>query len=658
MSKNYQIKYSAILDDLTPAGVRSIIANMKKIADAQKKIDKDLILNKRSIYEKIALSKQGERLKEASKKQNDLERARYSQLLGRQTLMDKVHRLRKLKGDEEGLKKYIRTYTGEMTKLQNKFAGLDSWKKKSDNLAQQLVIQGRLNRAEFMLGSAIDANRRKRERDIRARERDIRAQQRAAQIAREARRTQMITTGATAGGALYIGKNIGAQALHQGMSLEQGSMAMRGFMGEKMGTKVFGELLKYATETAYSPEATQKLALGLFATGKRGKLKFSENEDQRTQELIALTKAIGSPILAYGTSKEGREEIATQLGQIMSKGETSIRQDLQVMQNYGMWGLEGALEKVMGVKSIRNLPEGVKVSSDMMLKAFLLMSKGEDVMKLTEMRTKSLSQGVDGLGEQTRITEGSLVLLLAGVSGAPEKLNKFSLFLSDIQKKLQGTNDKFDTSKNSALTWEQQLTVATISIGGMTLGIIALAGAFALLSKVVGVGFMGYALVGASALYLLFADWKGLIDDINQYGFKDGLLKHMDMLIAGAVTLVGILAAIMTLNLPALIAITGAAAGLMLYHHFTGDKVQDNQRITQWNSLTGQIKPQNNSTDAFFAAAGLNQSTPNMTPIPIQQAPVLNLDMLVNVDKSGNVSTKGKVRDPYSNPVWGGAWAR
>ena len=665
MSKNYQIKYSAILDDLTPAGVRSIIANMKKIADAQKKIDKDLILNKRSIYEKIALSKQGERLKEASKKQNDLERARYSQLLGRQTLMDKVHRLRKLKGDEEGLKKYIRTYTGEMTKLQNKFGGLDSWKKKSDNLAKQLVIQGRLNRAEFMLGSAIDANVRKRERAKKLLE---------TQSQRRAEGQVALGVGATAG--LYAGGRGMGYAFGQTMSLEQLSIAMRSQFGSEKGNLVMSEMKKYSLETMFKLNDTVQMLLDV----KKG----ADNLGLKTvEQQIAFTKEIGKSLLAYAVNSEKRAEAGYQLGQIFMAGTASERQDVKVIARAGI-PIYGALKAMTG-KSYSELQDqyGAELPAGLIAQAMLFLGKSKETVNAMKEYEKSFTMSWQATTEQFGYTSGAFGDVVSKALKLPSILRSFTKGLGALEATLNPEKDKKGEDKP---TKGQLLLGSALGAGTLGLGALSLIGLYkglnlaasrftghtlgALLGlssmksviKILGGFFSKFAGI-TSFIYLVFTDWKSIFDDLNKDGLS-GLKNHL----VEIVSMLSVLGAGWIAGGPAGLLIAAAGiTGLAAYKYLTTDNdlkgkptsFLDAQRAEAgWKKSEQWKKPDGVMSASWGELFGMMSSDDVKPLVPVQQSPVINLDMLVNVDKGGNVSTKGKVRDPYSNPIWGGQWAQ
>lgn len=642
MSKNYQIKYSIKTDDLTAAGVNKAIANLKKLADAQKKLDKERIESRHKVLAKIYAEKQSKQNEQFAKKEGVADLARYRQLLGRKALMEKVHALRKLKGDEDGLKKYRRTQQSILTSLQNKFFEKGDYKGKAGNLAQQLVVQGRLNRSEFMLGSAIDANNRKRQQTLRLQERQAKQAVRLQQRMREERRSQIMAAGAVSAGALYAGKNLASKAIDSSTTQEMMGLSLRALEGNVAGNRMKKNIELYATTTGFRVEEVSNLYKSLITANKTGRLKFSKNDEERVAQMDQLSRVIGNPILAFANKTEDRGEIIYQLQNALGKGYADLRQDFRVITGRGLVMLESEVQKITGKPVQGNGP----IPLDILMKAWINLSKSPEIEKLMREKSFSLTQALDTVGETSYLTAGSFGLLFARATQLPNALNKISGYLLDVRKKLDGVNESADMSGRESLDFGQQSLVASLKIGTLTLGLLALAGAYKAIGKFVGFGLLTKFLGIAGGISLIFADWKGLFDDINKQGLS-GVLKHIDMIVSALAVLGGGFAAGGLAGMAvAAIGITGYA-GMKLISHGV-DKYNENA----WNKEINRLNAKN---------PNMTSIPNNMTPVPSNsgqftpQAPT-NIVNVHNTIEASTGKTKTKV-DVYSNPLFGGAWA-
>lgn len=657
MSKNYQIKYSIKADDLTEAGVRKAIANLKKLADAQKNIDKERILNKQKILAKIAADKLSKQKSSLDKQEERSELARYAQLLGRKSLMEKTQRLRRLKGDEDGLRKYRETQQGILTKLQNKFFDKGDYKGKAANLAEQLAVQGRLNRSEFMLGSAIDANNRRREQSVKAlerqakmqervREREARQQERLKQQASDRRSSGEVAIGAASGAALYGGARSSIYSFGQAMTLEQMGISMRAQFGVDQGNKATKEMKDYARDTAFTLKEATQLLLGVKIGAKNIGI-------TKTDDIIGFTKQIGKSILAYGGNVEDRYEIGHQLSQIFMSGSANTRQDLKVIARRGLPIFE-ALTAMTG-KNYKQLQAqyGSELPASLIANAILFMSKSEAVQRSAREREISFTQAFESSSEQFGYTAGAFGDMLAKAIKLPSLLRGFTSAMSKTEDLITGNGNADKTSTSS------QLLMLGVMSTGMALSILTLKGALtaaglafkyftgnAITLKLALSFIAGFipTLIGSFAsgglVYAAFADWKGLLDDINKDGLK-GFLNHISLAVAGVATLAGIIAMTLTGNFVGAGALAIGALGTTAYKtmQWGDDKA--------WADLRKSMNP-NNPT----------MPIPNMTPLPKNAK---NGDTNVYVDTrvdaaTGNTKTKVRV-DPYNNPVFSGAWA-
>lgn len=635
MSKNLQINYIASLTDLTPEAIKKMKANFKSLADSQIENNKRIFEAGRRLRE--GLKKQHQKQSEDSKKfaKDEMMRARIMQLNSRKSYMEKVRQLKMIRGKEESLVKYIQNKENQLRRVRSNVYADPA--KQYQNTLKELALINLRNRAETMLGQAITANNRKREQALRAQERlnkqALRAQERLA----ESKRNTQIGMGVSATAGLISGKTGLQKAFSSAMSLEQIGISMRAFLGEAVGTKVLNDMKQFAKETGFSIEDTTGLAMGLKAASANNIIKFSEDEKIKGDQISDLTRIIGRPILAYGKGREGRGEIIRQLFQIMSRGYTNVRQDLDVMQAQGFYALKPELEKIMG-KSVNDLDSGEKIKASVMLQAFINSSKSKEVDYAIAQRRESFGQSVDSASEQASFTSGGFGLFLAKTLGLPSILDKVNSGLANLEEKLSGVDGRFDMTKISTLSATQQLILFGTTTLGITLGIVALTGAFALLTKTAGgLSSLGRAFGIASAIYLVFTDWKSLFDDLNENGLK-GFMNQLDKTIA-------ILSVLGTGFLTGgILGLTVAATGLYAVSSYKAyTQASEDDRDTQSKFDTATAAYNKAIANKYFP------QIPNMTPISNQPAaPVFNIQTNVNVEKD-KTTTKTLVRGDYSD---------
>lgn len=638
MSKNYQIKYSVKADDLTTAGVNKAIANLKRLADAQKKLDEDRIKNRHKVLAKIYAEKQSKQNEQFAKKEGVADLARYRQLLGRKALMEKVHSLRKLKGDEEGLRKYRRTQQGILTALQNKYFDKGDYKGKAANLAEQLTAQGRLNRSEFMLGSAIDANNRKREQSLRLQERQVKQAARLQERLNDRRQQGQVAIGAASGAALYGGGKASGYAIREAMTMEQLSIAMRAQFGVEEGNKVMKEMKDYSLQTMFKLEDAIQMLLDVKKGGANIGL-------DTTAKQLTFTKQLGRPLLAYATNQERRSEAGYQLGQIWQAKTADERQDIKVIARSGI-PIYSALQSMTG-KSYDQLQEiyGAQLPADLIAKAMIYLASSEQTMRAMLEYEKSLTMSVQAASEQLGFTSAAFGDTIAKALKIPSLLRAVTTSMGSVE-------DKLKTGKISDM-----FSFGYVA-GGVALGILSLRGALiaagmafkyftgsALTSQLAIGAILGYipTLVSSFAagglVYMAFADWKSVLDDINKAGFK-GLLNHMGILLAGVATIAGIIAMLATGNIVGAGALAVGALGVVAY------------KTAKWNDdkKWSELRDQSNTTN-----------TPNMAPIldkSYKQPSIeeslksLGLTIVNNVNTStGEVKNKVFMNN---NPVYAG----
>lgn len=654
MSKDYQIKFNVAVDDKTNAGVATAISNLdkltegqiqnlKRLAEAQRLLDKERIQNRNRIQQDI------KRLADAENKLKNEElnkiklaesyKAKIMQLHSRKSYMEKVRELKLLRGQEEKLRQYINTKNTQISRLQGFIGKANDPVKEYDLTLKMLAATNLRNRAETFLGQTIAANNRERLRGIRAAERE------AVRIQRQ-KETSILATGAVGTAALYKGSGGIKRSIFEGMKLEQVGIQLRGVLGEKSGIATLKGLQDIARQTAFNLDDVKQIAMGVVAASRTGKMNLSTNPQIQAQQILSITKQLSKPILAFASNREDRQEIVNQLFQVISKGFADNRQDTRVMMSRGLYLLEPALKQALSERTgisqnrISIYDKDFKTTSKDMLRAFEIMSKTDETSRILGLREKSLTQSTEALGEQFNYTAGSVGIFFASIFGLPKLFKVISNDLQSIEDKLGGSKNGFDMTAISTLTASQQMILYSSVVMGATAAIAAFRAGLLLLQKFGGIGILGKAFLFANALYLAFGDIKGAIHDINQEGLK-GLLKHLDLAVAGVATIAGIAGFLMTGNIPAAALLAATALGA------TAFSIYNNRN----NNYTGGA-----SFPAQEDMSLWNQAVMNMTPIqnmnqaPQNFAPMTNIVINTNVDSTGQSKVSAEVKSSYDNP--------
>jgi len=620
MSKNYQIKYNVLLNDMTPAQLAKMKKNFDDLAKHQTKVNQQSLIAKRQLLQKFR--QEDVAAKESKNKftQNELYKARLSQLLSRKSYMEKVRQLKLLRGNEEGLSKYIAGRDRALAKIRsNVFADP---KKQYDNTLKELAVMNLRNRAETMLGQAINSNNR-------ARERALKLQQ---QMAEKAARGQ-VAAGVTAGAALYTGGSALTSSLSKTMTLEQLQIAMRAQFGGQEGNRVMEEMKKYSLETMFRLEDTIQLLLDI----KKGSGNLGLNT---TKEMIDFTKAVGRPLLSFATNQHTRSEAGYQLGQIFQAGTANERQDIKVIARAGI-PIYDNLSKMTG-KTFDELQDiyGAELPASLIAKAMLFMDRSEANMRAMNEYEKSLTIAWQATTEQFNYTSAKFGESISKAIKLPSLLKAATSGLKAIENMFSG-----ESSGNLAA---YLITVTAITAGLISLrGVLVAAGlAFkyftgtALVSKA-GIGLLVTNLLKisgiASGIYLVFSNWSALFDSINEKGLS-GVLDHMDKLIATLSVLGAGFAA------GGFAGMAVAAAGLGAVGLYKGVNIAaENYNDAAWADLRAEM----NSRNPIMSSAPKNISA---------GTPSINIQMQTNVDSSGKTKSKAVVNNPYESPIVYEAW--
>jgi tape measure domain-containing protein len=635
MSKNYQIKYAISIDDLTPAKLKEIKKNLDSLASHQLNLDKKKILSRQAVFNQIRKEKNLEKEHQQKILQNEMYKAKNMRLLGRERVMLNTANLRKMRGDEDALKRYLMSNERRLSEVRGKVFRQDDQKGRYENTLKELSLMNQRNRAETMLGQAINSNNRKREQAVSLQQ----------QIA-DRRGQANIAVGAASGAALYAGGRATAYALGQTMTLEQMGISMRAQFGVEQGNLAMIEMKNYARDTAFTLKEATQLLLGVKIGAKNIGI-------QNPQQMVAFTKEIGKSILAYGGNQEDRYEIGHQLSQIFMAGTASTRQDLKVIARRGLPIFE-ALEASTG-KTYKELQSiyGTELPAALIAKAILYMSKSDSVSRATMERASSFTQSFEAATEQFGYTSGKFGDVVAKAFRLPDVLRGFT-------NSMAGLEDMLGEDNFSGMT-SLLFTVSSLTLGFMTIsGLITACRlgmqyfAASTLAANVGLGSMSL-LIGSilskvalfsgisSAIYLAISDWGKMFDD----GLT-GILGHLDKLIAmlavlGTGFLVG--------GLPGLLIAATGLAGVGAYKYLKHQGDLESQEMDKWRDSTREINTGMSQSNAFFGAAGLYDK-PNMTLMK-DMTPTINVDTVVQLDPTtGKSKTKTEVRSPNYNAVY------
>lgn len=440
-----------------------------------------------------------------------------------------------------------------------------------------------------------------------------------------------------------------ALSLKNTMTLEQAKLNLLTQFG-KEGEKVFQEMYKYATETAFS--LTEALDLTRRVEGGRamGNLKFDS-----TEAMLQVTKNIGNVLLAYTGNAERMERALFQLSEIASQGYAVYGRDIARIMATGV-PIYQALKSYTGMNKVQ-LEEkyGTQLPAQLLYDALDAWSKSDVVLRSIDLRSKSLTQSWDSLKESLFVFSGEYGKVLSETFGLTAKFKEIAGFLQQSTGEFQEQDDISTSLKKQALAFGASWAITVP---------LLVAGSFALQKMVASVGGGGVLFKRAltmsgimSGLYLTTVDWKTVIKDIDEDGLT-GVIKHLDVVGASFLTILttigliktaigtGLLARILGSTAAASAAAVVAPAAVV----YGGSKLAEKYLET---------RPKEDQ-ELFKGLLSIIPTFGNPQPNVI-------VNNTVNVDKSGEVKvettkaynpknysnkseTKGK-RSPYSNPL-------
>ncbi len=532
------------------------------------------------------------------------------------------------------------------------------WKKELDRRDKD---QERVKNIELARIEKVKKEKEKAERDLARQEAQRVRNQRRQKLQRY---TDLSHAQESARGAmLYVSTPAAANAafaIRNAMTMEQLGIRMRTQFGKEEGMMAFEEMKNYAAQTAFRLEEAVQLLSGM-KVGQKG-LGIST-----TKELVGKSKSIGNVLLAFASSPEGRGEIAYQLSQVAMKRKANMRQDLMVMANYGLPIFE-ILEKYTG-KTLEQLKDtyGAELPAELIFKVLDNLAKSPQVLQAMSDRTDSLSQSWDTLKERVFFTSSAYGEILDKQLGIKSTFKDASKFLEQMEAKMKGVSTESFNTKEQMIGFTTALVVGVPTLTFMLLTFKKL---FTFAAMTAGsasalLGTFGLAAAAVSATYLCFQDWDKILKDIIKFGFVDGLLKHMDVLIASAVIFASLMSIALTggTTLPAIAALVG---GAVAYKKFLQPKYeelkaqeQDVALLESFSKSTPQMSsPSPMINKRIDAANTLYNAATSPSNMSVGQPIMLQIENNFKYDENGKVSAaKTSVkRNNNNNPIsviWG-----
>lgn len=549
-----------------------------------------------------------------------------------------------------------------ISKRKSEVEYVDFWKKQLDSKqkAEDKVIQKRIKSENNALQQKIRAEQAafKMEEQINRQRINQAKREAAARIREEQRvkRARIQSANETYGMSKGMAASITAPtavnamfALKNAMTMEQMGIRLRTQFGDE-GGKVMEAMKNYALETAFSLQESVRLLNDM-------KIGASNIGVKSTDQLLSLHKLVGNTLLAFGNSKENREEIANQLGQIAMAGKASNRQDLRVMSRHGLPIYE-ALEAMTG-KKFSQLQDiyGKELPADLIFKAMQYLGKSDRILRAMDERSKSLTQSWEYLGESAFFLSAEYGNLLNKQFKIGQGMRSIGDLMMDVEKSLQnGKNSSNGLLKSSlafGTAWALTVPIMVVAVSLIQKMALAAGGWSIIASRALLMsGLM-------SGLYLATVDWQNVIEDIKNEGLA-GWLKHLDVI---AASFLGILTTVKAIRAAATwiagattLGVAGAATGgaaVAAYGGYKagqafGESIYADSLLNWFYTMTGEkgkvVDPEiRNRNEARMGAEKAN-------------TPVVNVQNNINVDPltgKARVETKvGHNRDPYRNPVY------
>ncbi len=436
-----------------------------------------------------------------------------------------------------------------------------------------------------------------------------------------------------------------ALSLRNTMTIEQLKIRLLTQFGEE-GNTVFKETSKYALETAFS----MRDAVGLVTDLKIG---ASNIGVKNTNELINMSKSIGNTLLAFTSNREDRQEIVNQLGQVAMAGQASFRQDILVMNRRGLPIIQ-AIEEFTGIK-YKALQDkyGANLPAKLVYDALINLSKSEKIVNAMALRSESLTQSWDSLAESMFFFSSDYGNVLSQKFNLTDKFKTAAGLLQEMSTELQLEGKLTKGLAQNMVAFGTALAIATpplVVASFLLQKMLISAGGLALVSR----RFLAISGI-VSLIHLTTLDWKTVIEDIDKQGFK-GMLKHMDILIEGALAFAGIMAIAIPggAKIRAALGLGAVAGAYVAYNKYKGlrNEIDSENYMTDLENTKQSSKVLGNKD---YLSLLMPEKEKTMTPAP--QDIKFIIQNVTTVDKSGYGKTDTKVKRSYDqNPITNNLW--
>lgn len=649
MAKDFQIRYIIEAVDKATATLAKVTKSLKDMDSIREKSAKRSSINAEKVLadykkEQIALSR---KRREYSQFWAEQLNSRDKEVLSQQKARDKSMKMQERAILDKRKKDQIieRGWKAEMASRAKAEEKINQQRIKDENRVIQQKIraqQASLREEEKINQQRINSARREAKEKIRQEKRFQSARRQSAnETYGMSRSAATAITAPTAVNAMF--------ALKNAMTMEQMGIRLRTQFGDE-GGKVMEAMKNYAMETAFSLQESVRLLNDM-------KIGSSNIGIKNTDQLLSLHRSVGNTLLAFSNSKENREEIANQLGQVAMAGRASNRQDLRVMSRHGLPIYE-ALESMSG-KKFSQLQDiyGKELPADLIFRAMEYLGKSEKILTAMQERSKSLTQAWDYLGESTFFLSAEYGNLLNKQFKIGAAMRSIGDIMMDVEKSIEGGKTSSDGLLKSSLafgtSWALTVPLMVVAVSLIQKMALAAGGWQIIASRTLLMsGLM-------SGLYLQTVDWQKVIDDIGNEGLA-GWIKHIDVI---AAAFLGILTTVQAIRAAAgwaagatVLGAAGAATGGAAVAAYGGYKAGEafgestyaDSFLNWFYNMTGEqgkvIDPEiRKRNEARIATEKTNP-------------PVVNVQNNINIDPmTGIAKVDTKVnhnKDPYRNPVY------
>jgi hypothetical protein len=638
MSKSYQVSYIVTAFDKASATFKTIEKNLNRLDKSFDKVaSRDHMRARATIADSKNITDQ--KVKNLNNWAREENKA-YKQSIIREknTLREKASALAAWERTEN--KAYKQSIIREKNTLRERVSALAAWEKQENRAHRQSIIKEKNTLRERV--SALRSWEREEARSYRQAAFRERLRVRNIDDAGSMANRAAIAVSAPAG-------VMTALSLKNTMTLEQSKLNLLTQFG-KEGERVFQEMYKYATETAFSITSAVDLTRRIEAGRASGYLKF-----QDTNAMLETTKNIGNILLAYTGDAERMGRAIFQLTETATGGFAEFKKDLFPLMKAGIPVFQ-ILKAYTGMDK-QQIEEtyGKQLPVQLLYDALDAWSKSDVVLRSIDLRSRSLTQSWDSLKESLFVFSGEYGKVLSETFGLTDKFKEIAGFLQSSTEEFQNQDDISTSLKKQALAFGAAWLMTVPLLAGGSFAVqkmtASVGGGIVLLKRLLTMsGIM-------SGLYLTTVDWKTVIKDIDENGFT-GLVKHLDVVAAS------FLAILTTVNL--IKSAVGAGLATKLLGSATAASAASlvaPVAVVYGGSKLAEKYLETRPKEDQELFKGLLSIIPTFG----NPQPVVNVQNNVNVDKNGDVKietkktydpknysnkseTTGK-RSPYSNPI-------